>query len=65
MAHITLKVDGMTCGHCVANVERALGGVRGTKNINVDLDAGTATMEAKAPRPKLMAAVVAAGFSVS
>jgi copper ion binding protein len=24
MQHLTLKIDGMSCGHCVARVEKAL-----------------------------------------
>jgi len=24
MQHLTLKIDGMSCGHCVAHVEKAL-----------------------------------------
>jgi hypothetical protein len=28
MENVTLKVDGMSCGGCVASVERVLGGAR-------------------------------------
>jgi heavy metal translocating P-type ATPase len=41
---IKLKVDGMTCGHCSARVEKALGEVPGVKTAKVDLKAGTASV---------------------
>ena len=41
-----LKVEGMMCDHCVAHVTKALEGVKGTKNVVVSLEEGTATLEA-------------------
>ncbi len=29
MQHLTLKIDGMSCGHCVARVEKALSKLEG------------------------------------
>jgi copper chaperone len=29
MRHLTLKIDGMSCGHCVARVETALSKLEG------------------------------------
>ena len=40
-----LKVEGMTCGHCVAAVEKALKNQRGVRNATVHLDAGAAEVE--------------------
>ncbi len=34
----SLKVNGMSCGHCKASVEEAAGKVAGIKNPLVDLD---------------------------
>ncbi|HEC34054.1 MAG TPA: heavy-metal-associated domain-containing protein, partial [Chloroflexi bacterium] len=34
---ITLPVQGMTCASCVAHVERALKGVEGVSDVNVNL----------------------------
>ena len=34
----TLKVEGMTCGHCKSAVEGALKEVDGVNDVNVDLD---------------------------
>lgn len=39
---VTLKVEGMTCGHCVGRVQKALYAVTGVIEAKVDLDSGTA-----------------------
>lgn len=42
MERVTLKIDGMTCGHCVAQVTKALKEVDG---VNVEqVKVGTATV---------------------
>lgn len=41
-----MTIEGMRCGHCTANVEKALCGISGVSGVAVDLAAGTATMEA-------------------
>lgn len=45
MATTTLKIDGMTCGHCVQAVTQALKGTDGVHNAQVDLQAGRAQVE--------------------
>ena len=40
-----LTVEGMMCTHCQGRVEKALAGVKGVKNVTVDLEAKTATVE--------------------
>ena len=45
MALATLKVQGMTCGHCVKTVTQALEQTDGVKRAQVDLGAGRATVE--------------------
>ncbi len=40
-----LNIEGMTCGHCKKAVEDALGRVPGVTKVDVDLDAGKATVE--------------------
>ena len=37
-----LKVDGMTCGSCVASVTKALKRVPGVQDVEVDLGSGIA-----------------------
>lgn len=44
----TFIVEGMSCAHCVANVEKALNTISGI-TCSVDLGAGTATVHTKAP----------------
>jgi len=41
---IELKVDGMTCSHCSANVSRTLQEMSGVTDVQVDLGAGKATI---------------------
>ncbi|WP_088006472.1 copper chaperone CopZ [Indiicoccus explosivorum] len=36
----TLKVQGMSCGHCVNAVETSVGELSGVSNVKVDLDKG-------------------------
>ncbi len=36
----TIKVEGMSCKHCVMAVEKALNGIDGVTGVNVDLDKG-------------------------
>jgi len=45
MAKTTLKVTGMSCGHCVKTVEEALQGVAGVEHASVDLRQGRAVVE--------------------
>ncbi|MGH3310585.1 MAG: heavy-metal-associated domain-containing protein [Streptomyces sp.] len=37
-------VTGMTCGHCVSSVTKALDGLDGVSDVKVDLDAGRVTV---------------------
>jgi Cu2+-exporting ATPase len=64
MAHKQLKVEGMMCEHCVAHVTKALEGVKGVKNVQVSLDAGTADLDAGllVKNDALIAAVEDAGY---
>lgn len=38
----TMTVEGMSCGHCKAAVEKALAGVTGVEQVVVDLESGHA-----------------------
>ncbi|MBO2537084.1 copper chaperone CopZ [Rummeliibacillus suwonensis] len=37
---IQLKVEGMSCGHCVKAVETGVGDLDGVKSVNVNLEKG-------------------------
>jgi copper chaperone len=40
-----IKIQGMTCQHCVMSVTKALGTLPGVKNLRVDLVKGEAAFE--------------------
>ncbi|MCC0015542.1 MAG: cadmium-translocating P-type ATPase [Rhodobiaceae bacterium] len=64
--HVTLDVDGMSCASCVARVEKALGGVTGVReaNINLALARADVTLGAgeKVALERLIEAVRDAGY---
>ena len=67
MATTTLKVQGMTCNHCVMRVAKALKAVPGVQDAKVDLQKAEAAVtydDAKATMEKLSLAVVDAGYKV-
>lgn len=57
-----LKVEGMSCGHCSARVQKALVAVAGVTNAEVDLASGTATVEGDFDVAAAVAAVENAGY---
>ena len=67
MESVTLKIDGMTCGGCVASVERVLKAVPGVAEVKVQLSPGLAEVNfdpARTSLPALRAAIEAAGYDV-
>ena len=60
----TIKIQGMTCQHCVMAVTKALGKLAGLKNLKVDLAKGEATFEnaQNIPRDSIRRAVEDAGY---
>ncbi len=60
-----LSVSGMSCGHCRAAVEAALGEVPGVTSVQVDLDTGRAIVEGSAELGGLLSAVREAGYEAS
>jgi copper chaperone len=60
---ITLKVEGMTCEHCVAAVNRALAQVPGVERvIEVSLERGEAVVEGQPDPAQVVAAIVEEGY---
>ena len=60
---VTFSIDGMSCGHCVGNVTRAL---KATPGITVrSVAVGTAEVEAESPAAAAaaLAAIDAAGYT--
>lgn len=64
--NVTLRIEGMSCQHCVHRIKQALEGVDGVTRAEVDLDAGRATVAASnaVTRDRLAAAVADAGYEV-
>jgi copper ion binding protein len=68
MAKTTIKVQGMTCNHCVMRVAKALKAVPGVQDAQVDLQRAEAVVtydESKVSQDKLSSAVVEAGYKTA
>ncbi len=68
--NITLKINGMTCGHGVTSVTEELSEVSGVSGVTVDLNAGgtsiaTLTTTAAVETSALEAAVAEAGYTLA
>lgn len=59
----SLMVEGMTCGSCVARVDKALRGVPGVREAAVNLTTGMARVTGAVEEGKLLEAVDRAGYS--
>jgi copper ion binding protein len=65
MKEITIKIDGMSCQHCVMRVKKALEGLAGISNLSVEV--GSATMsfdESKIKQADIENAIVKAGYKI-
>ncbi len=61
-----LKIEGMSCGHCVMHVQSALESVPGVKSAKVDLLDRSAMVDGdKLEDQALRAAVADAGYKVA
>ncbi len=60
-----LKVEGMTCHHCVMAVTKALESVEGVRSAEVDLDKGSAVVDGDADLQAMIAAVQEEGYQAS
>lgn len=60
----TVRVQGMTCGHCARAVTREVGELAGVTGVDVDLAHGLVTVSTSAPvdRADVAAAVAEAGY---
>ena len=64
MQHLTLKIDGMSCGHCVARVEKALSKLDGVYTRRVEV--GSAEIDydsARTPFARIREAIEDAGYT--
>ena len=66
MESIELKIEGMSCEHCVARTEKSLAAVTGVNEVEVSLEPGAATVTGENVNlDDLIDAVVQAGFTAS
>jgi copper chaperone len=62
MANLILTVDGMTCGGCANSIKKALAGVPGVAEVEVDLV--SVQHDGNADEGALRSAIENAGFDV-
>ena len=63
MEQLHLDIDGMSCGHCVAGVKRALNGLDGVTQEIVRVGAADVSYDAARVHPDaIVAAVASAGY---
>lgn len=66
MERMKMRIDGMTCGHCVSSVRKALEAVDGTSVEDVDIGSAVASYDpAVTSIDSLKNAVSQAGFEVA
>ena len=64
MNHLNLRIDGMSCGHCVARVEKALSKLEGVHVNRIDI--GSAELDydpARTPFARIREALDDAGYT--
>jgi copper chaperone len=65
MADTALKIEGMSCQHCVMNVKKALDALDGVSSSNVEIGSAKVSYDdSRLSRADLEAAVVKAGYKV-
>ncbi len=66
MAETTVKIEGMSCQHCVMAVKKALSGVPGVAASDVRIGSATVQYdEAKTQQKDIEAAIEKAGYKVT
>ena len=64
MKETIIKIEGMSCGHCKAAVEKALKAVAGVETAVVDLEKKQAVVTGNAAMEAMREAVEDAGYEV-
>jgi copper chaperone len=60
----TIKIQGMSCQHCVNSTRKALEAVPGIANIHIDLAKGEASFDGTADLQAIKEAIARTGFEV-
>jgi copper chaperone len=61
---ITLQVEGMSCGHCIRSVTKAITALDQAAKVDVDLAAKRVVAQTSLPRADVVRAVEEEGFAV-
>ncbi|MDR2742055.1 MAG: copper ion binding protein [Treponema sp.] len=67
MEKAVLRVDGMSCDHCVKTITKAVGELPSVKNVAIDIKGGTVSFmfdPAKSPLENVEAVITDAGYDV-
>ena len=65
MSEITLKIEGMSCQHCVVAVKKAVDGVSGVSSSDVEIGSAKVNYdENSASREAITAAIQTAGYKI-
>lgn len=58
-------IDGMSCMHCVMRVKKAIEGLSGINNVNVEVGKATVSFDdAKTSQKDIEAAITRAGYKI-
>lgn len=60
----TVKIKGMSCGHCTSSVKEALEKLDGISDVNVNLDKGEAEYSGEVDQTRIKDAIESIGFEV-
>lgn len=62
---ISFEVNGMSCGHCVKTITRAIQALDATARVQVDLAAKTVSVDdSRLPQQHIASAIADAGYEV-
>lgn len=65
MAQATIMIDGMSCMHCVMRVKKAIEGLAGITDLNVEVGKAIVSFdEAKTSQKEIEAAITKAGYKI-
>lgn len=66
MNELTLKIEGMSCQHCVMRVKKAIDAIQGVSNSDVVIGRAVVTFdETKTSKEAVSAAVEKAGYKIA
>jgi hypothetical protein len=64
MDSTTIKISGMSCNHCVANVKKVVAKIQGVTEVDVNLEQGEAYIKGKFDLSSVESAIIDEGYKV-